>query len=113
MSGAQVYLKYCSAVNAYKVGVSKNSKKRNKALQTGNPYEIETKFLFFSQFPYRVETALHREFKPYKKDINDIQLKGEWFNLNDNQVNSFLTKCELIESNIKFLVESGNYFILK
>lgn len=113
MTPAEVYLKYCSQLDLYKIGVSKSSKKRNKALQTGNPYEIITKFTFQSKYPYKVETSLHREFKSYKTDVNDVKLKGEWFKLDNTQVNNFLMRCKTIESNIQILVDSGNHFILK
>lgn len=113
MNPAYVYLKYCSALDLYKIGVSKNSNKRNKALQTGNPYEIETIFNFFSKYPYRVETSLHREFGTCKKNIDNDKLKGEWFNLSMEQVNNFLNRCVTIENNITFLIENGNHFICK
>lgn len=113
MTPAEVYLKYCSQLDLYKIGVSKNSKKRNKALQTGNPYIIETLHIFFSNYPYRLETSLHQEFKTQKIDVDENILKGEWFSLSKEQVSKFLNRCITIENNIKFLIDNGNYFILK
>ena len=113
MKPAEVYLKYCPILDLYKIGVSFSSKKRNPGLQTGNPYEIITKFIFQSKYPYKVETSLHREFNSYKTDVNDVKLKGEWFKLDNAQVNNFLIRCKTIESNIQMLVDSDNYFILK
>lgn len=110
---AYVYLKHCPDLELYKIGVSLNYKKRNKSLQTGNPFEIITKEVFFSKYPYRVEMALHREFKCQKKSVDDVSLKGEWFLLTQNQVNNFISKCEAIENSIDFLVNAGNVFILK
>jgi len=113
MQPAYIYLKFCSELNLYKIGVSKNLKQRNSALQTGNPYEIETLFNFLSSFPYRVETSLHKKLQAYKTDVNNTKLKGEWFNLTNDQVDNFYKDCQQIEQNIKFLIDSGNHFILK
>jgi len=108
-----VYLKYCSELDLCKVGVAKNDEIRTKSLQTGNPYKIETINIFYSEYPYKIESNLHREYSCYKKDINNIKLKGEWFKLSDSQINEFVDKCKFLESNIKFLIESNNPFILK
>lgn len=108
-----VYLKHCAALDAYKIGVSINAKKRNKSLQTGNPYQIDTLYVFESKYPYKVETILHREFHLKKTDVNEIKLKGEWFNLNVEDVSDFLNKCISIEKNIDFLLEYNNCFIQK
>lgn len=108
-----VYLKYCAVLDVYKIGVSVNVKQRNKGLQTGNPYQIETMYVFKSKYPYKVETILHREFQLKKTDVNDNKLKGEWFNLDSADVKGFLDKCISIENNIDFLLEANNFFILK
>lgn len=107
----EIYLMYVKDLNAYKIGVSKNSKKRLKQLQTGCPYNIEIKHIFFSKFAYKVESILHREFNTYKIDIDEKKLNGEWFILTSDQVSNFINRCQLIESNIDFLKKSGNVFM--
>jgi hypothetical protein len=113
MNSAFVYLKYCPQLDLYKIGVSKNCKQRNKTLQPGNPFEIVTQHAFESKYPYKVESIMHREFAAYKRSIDDVKLKGEWFNLSFEQADKFISKCENIERSIDFLVSSENYFILK
>ncbi len=113
MKSAYVYLQYCPDLELYKIGVSVNYKQRIKSLQTGNPFEIITKETFYSKYPYKVESALHREFNCQRQSLNEIKLKGEWFLLSAEQVNNFLLKCESIEKNIEYLVNAGNIFILR
>jgi len=113
MKPAYVYLKFCPQLELYKIGVSVNYQQRNVSLQTGNPYEIITKEAFYSKYPYRVEMVLHRDFKSYKTSVDDVKLKGEWFNLPKELVDSFLSMCEKSEKNFQILVNSGNLYVLK
>ena len=113
MNAAYVYLNYCPQLELYKIGVSINYQQRNISLQTGNPYEIITKEAFYSKYPYKLESVLHRDFKLYKTNMDDIKLKGEWFNLPQNIVSEFLEKCEIIENNFVLLLNAGNFFIIK
>jgi len=66
---------------AYKIGITKQGgvKKRVKSLQTGNPYEITEVFSFACDNAGELEAYLHKQFA-------DKRLKGEWFNLNDNDI---------------------------
>jgi len=109
----EIYLLYVPDLNAYKVGVSKNTKTRIKQLQTGCPYLIEVKSIFKSEFAYKLEKALHNEFSSYKIDVNEIYLKGEWFSLNQDQINNFINKCNIYEENFSFLKDSGNHHFEK
>lgn len=113
MDSYEIYLMYINELNFYKIGVSKNSKKRLLQLQTGCPYAIEIKEIFKSRYPYKTESILHRKFKSYKADVNEIKLKGEWFCLTSEQVDLFLHDCIDIEYDIDFLIKSENKFILK
>ena len=112
MDTSEVYLMYINELNLYKIGVSKNTKKRIKHLQTGCPYLIEIRHVFKSKYPYKVELALHNELRAFKVNIDDVKLKGEWFNLEFEHVNNFNKKCSVIEKNLDFLIDSGNKFIL-
>lgn len=113
MMKSDVYLLYCSELNAYKIGVSKNVLYRLKQLQTGCPYTIEIRHVFKSLFPYKVESFLHKELAHLKADSEEINLFGEWFKLDYNFSKNFLKKCEKIENNIQYLIDSGNNFILR
>jgi hypothetical protein len=107
----EVYLMYSSGVDAYKIGVSKNSEKRLKQLQTGCPYQIELKSVFKTYRPFRVETALHNRYLQYKHNYDGDPISGEWFQLPITDVADFLTTCFEIEERLKFLVDSGNPFV--
>lgn len=89
----------------YKIGVSKFEKgQRSKQLQTGNANDLKVIHKFKSEFPFKLETALHNYFKC--KHYN-----REWFSLNTNDVNGFLNTCEKYENNFKILKDAGNPFI--
>ena len=111
MVKTDVYLLYCNELDSYKIGVSKNTTSRIKQLQTGCPYMIEIRHIFKSSFPYKVESSLHRELSHLKADLEEINLFGEWFKLDYNFSKNFLNKCQKIENNIQYLIDSGNAFI--
>jgi hypothetical protein len=37
-------------------------------------------------------------------------IDGEWYNLNDNHVNNFLEKCNMIENNFKTIYNNSTLF---
>ena len=67
--------------STYKIGISKNPKKRVKQLQTGNSHKI--KLIFFEEVKEakKAETIIHN----FLKDSGN-HISGEWFSLTDNQV---------------------------
>lgn len=86
--------------NTYKIGVTKNDpKKRLKQLQTGNSSQLSLINFFQTQYPYRLETMLHNYFK-----LNNCI--GEWYILNNEQVNKFEDICKLLQSNIISLLNN-------
>ena len=107
----EVYLMYSSGVDAYKIGVSKNSEKRIIQLQTGCPYQIEIRSIFKTQRPFKVETALHNRYQQYKRNYDGDHISGEWFQLPISEVAGFLAACTEVEERLEFLAESGNPFI--
>ena len=107
----EVYLIQANDLSLYKIGVSENSKKRVKKLQTGCPYELEILYVFKSKFPFKVEKMLHNKHASRKRNIDNDILKGEWFNLETNQILKFLKDCQEAEDKILFLKEAGNPFI--
>lgn len=60
----------------YKVGISKNPKKRLKSLQTGSPYPLTIHSLTETCITKTklLETVIHRHLKHYRTN-------GEWFNV--------------------------------
>lgn len=55
-----------------KIGVAQDFAKRLRALQSASPVELEVVRLVRTNRPYRVEAALHAEFRGYRTH-------GEWF----------------------------------
>lgn len=108
-----VYLIGNRNVGLYKIGETRSPSKRLKTNQTSCPYQLEIIHSFQSEFAYKVEKALHRDFDPFKKDEMDNTITGEWFSLSEVQVNEFLDRCKTHEETFKFLRESGNHFFHK
>lgn len=102
---------YSSGVDAYKIGVSKNSEKRILQLQTGCPYAIEIKSIYKTNVPFKVESALHNRYVQYKRNYDGDPISGEWFQLPISEVTGFLTACSEIEGRLEFLIDNGNPFI--
>ena len=103
---------YSAGTDAYKIGVSKNSEKRIKQLQTGCPYSIEIKSVFKTYRPFKVETALHNRYLQYKQNYDGDPISGEWFQLPIAAVVDFMITCSEIEEVFNGLVKDGNPFIL-
>lgn len=108
-----VYLIGNINVGLYKIGATNSLKNRLKTNQTGCPYKLEIVYSFESEFAYKVEKLLHKDFVQYKKDENDNDIKGEWFALQQEQLDTFLNKCSIYENNFKILRDSGNHFFNK
>ena len=90
-----VYLIEDRNSNTYKIGVTKGDpKKRLKKLQTGNSFELEIKYLYECEYPYRLETMLHTHYKL----VNEL---NEWFALENP--NEFLDKCAQLNNIIDSL----------
>lgn len=92
--------------NMYKIGYTSNIKKRIKQQQVGNPGEIELVHSFASRYPSLLEKAMHGKFKSKK-------VRGEWFELTDDEVNSFVEHCSKTESNFAALESQDNVYFLK
>ena len=89
---------------SYKVGVTKNINRRIKTLQTGNKNKINLIYKFETNTPYKLEKILHKHYFSYK-----AERLGEWFDLPDNEVFNFLTKCGAIQKMIDFM-SKNNFF---
>ena len=99
-----VYLIRSLEEGYFKIGVSKNPKKRLKQLQTGNSSELELLGEYSSEYAHKIEKTLHNMHTHSKKE-------GEWFDIPLTEALSFSEKCREIEANIIILKESGNVFI--
>ena len=88
----------------YKIGITKKDPKlRVKQLQTGNAFDIELVDQFHSDIGGLTETTLHRTYASNHK-------RGEWFELDDVQVEGFINMCESIEANLILMRDENTYW---
>jgi hypothetical protein len=87
----------------YKIGFSKHPEQRLLELKTGNPEIIEIKKLFITKHNRRVEMALHNRYAL-------IRTNGEWFYLEQKDVNEFMDLCNKYENNFDILKKYENPF---
>ena len=75
--------------NLYKIGITrkKDINERLKELQTGNGKKLYLHNSFKTKYPYKVEKMLHNLYSPYHEN-------GEWFRLNQEQIDNFLIECQ-------------------
>jgi len=96
----EVYLLKSHYTGYYKIGVSKNTVKRVKQLETGSSENIEILYIYKSDIPFKLETALHNNFSIYK-------INREWYNLSIEDDIDFIKICEKTEKNLKILLENN------
>jgi len=106
-----VYLLECINKDGitYKIGFTKGDiQNRVKALQVGNGYEIKELSSFSTKYDQKLESTLHKYFK-------HCRLKGEWFNLEQNDIDNFTEICKRIENNFNSLKDNPffNNFITR
>jgi len=99
-----VYLLNAWPTNRYKIGFTKNSvKKRIKQLQTGNPDEI-TQIQVYDTINYKkVEKWMQRLHRAKK-------VEGEWFELTDEDILSFLDECKKADDTITLLINENHFY---
>jgi len=89
---------------SYKIGFTRGkSIKRLKGFDTGNPNDLEIVHEFETKYNTMFETNLHHRFKSKRG-------KGEWFNLDLDDVKNFIETCKSIERNFDILAESNYHF---
>ena len=89
----------------YKIGSTRANdvNKRLKQLQTGNANELYIKDSYETDYPFKVEKMLHNQFK-----LSSIA--GEWFELSENDIETFKGTCEEKEIIIESLKNNPFYF---
>jgi hypothetical protein len=87
----------------YKIGYTRNDvSKRIKQLKTGNSDELILEQLYTSKWGTKIEAILHRKYANSK-------ISGEWFNLDQNQVEGFLIECKNLDDYYKSLIENSTF----
>ena len=77
--------------NYFKIGATRGKlEKRLKTLQTGNGNEIRMHSFYETEFPFQLEKMLHLKFGNARK-------KGEWFEMNCDDIIHFRDKCKECE----------------
>lgn len=93
--------------NNYKIGITKDLNKRLRGIQTGCPHELQIVKLWKhtqKQVILKYERVLHRY---YKKNGNQANTQGEWFELTQNDliclcgVNTIQEQNDLIDQILK------------
>ena len=80
-----IYLVRCKGFEFYKIGISKTSvEHRLSSLQTGCPFDLEVLHIGYANSYKSIEVLLHNKYREYNH-------RGEWFELNDNQVKDVIT----------------------
>lgn len=94
-------------IEYYKIGLTGRAPEtRLKELQTGNALKLEIVCTFQTNFGNMFESTLHRTFSIENES-------GEWFSLNNDQVNNFLNTCTRIEDNLSIIFEQNTYILNK
>jgi hypothetical protein len=92
-----------SGSKLHKIGYTRRTiDKRIKEFKTGNASELFVIESFKSKWSTKIESRLHKLFK------NKL-VSGEWFNLNEDDVYSFIETCQTIHDNYELLSESTYY----
>ena len=86
----------------YKIGITKRAvSERLKDFKTGNPNDFNIVHVYVAEnYAHTIESTLHRRYKTKR-------VSGEWFELNQSEVDSFLNDCELLYQNFLMLSESS------
>jgi hypothetical protein len=91
--------------NRYKIGVTKNLKRRLKNLQTGNSNQIKLIDSFETEYPFRLETMLHNRF-------NSFHYYNEWYDLDEESIKNFSNLCNEL-NNIIISLKDNHFFSKK
>lgn len=101
----KVYLVGVPEEDRYKIGWTRGKiEDRIAPLQTGNPKKIEVIHLFETDHHVKVEGWMHRVY-------GTKRMEGEWFELDKEDVDNFLTNCQKGHDTFQILIDSGNPFV--
>jgi hypothetical protein len=96
--GGNVYL--ITDGDYYKIGITKGDvNKRIKTLQTGSPNPITLINSYYSHNYRKIETWFHRMFRTKR-------LEGEWFALEPEDIDGFISEANKIDKNINNLKDN-------
>jgi hypothetical protein len=101
----KVYLIANGEWTQFKIGVStkKSMDERLKSLKTGNGSDLIVVKIFETKYHFKVEKRLHLKY-------HSKRLSGEWFALNDGDINNFINECQKANDSFEFLEKNNNPF---
>lgn len=83
-----VYLICDPSQDSYKIGCTRNlAQKRLQSLQTGNSTKLHIVESVETDYPFRLETMLHKKY-------NSKKVNNEWFSLDPEDVSLFQQTCQ-------------------
>lgn len=98
----------CSEINGiklHKIGYTKRRiEERIKEFKTGNASEFYIIDSFKSKWGTKIEASLHRTF-------NSKKIRGEWFNLTDEDLISFQERCQILHDNYELITKDNTYYL--
>lgn len=104
MSG-RVYLISCGEgeEKICKIGYTKNAvEKRIKQLKTGNHLQINIESVFETKWATKMEAVFHNRYK-------HLKVSGEWFKLEESNIESFLKDCEYLNQYYEDLLKNSTF----
>jgi hypothetical protein len=91
----------------YKIGITKRPVAvRLKELKTGNAATLNIVNVFESKWATKIESNLHAYHN--KKKIKNSK---EWFNLEEEDVNGFLERCQMVHDNLELISKTNTWYI--
>ena len=107
MPNGYIYLFQNETDGLIKIGYTRgNINKRRKQLLTGSSGEITVVKTILTTLGTTTEAYLHNVF-------NSKNVRGEWFNLNQEDIERVDMLCEKFENNMKILLDNQNHFVKK
>ena len=104
-----IYL-LCAEINGeklHKIVYTKRSiEERIKEFKTGNASDFYIIDSFRSKWGTKIEAQLHKTFKQKR-------VRGEWFNLTDEDLLSFKEKCQILHDNFEIISNNNTYYLDK
>lgn len=89
----------------YKIGYTRRPiEKRIKEIKTGNGSDIYLVESFSSKWGTKIEAQLHKQFK--LKKVN-----GEWFDLSNEDVESFFRRCKTSHDMLELITRENTYYL--
>ena len=89
----------------YKIGHTRRKvEERIKEFKTGNVSDFSIIEVFNSKWGTKIEANLHKQFK-------NKRLNGEWFDLDENDLDNYLKLCEQLHNNFEIIENQNTYYI--